>query len=251
MTAPKISVITPSYNQVEFIEKAITSVLQQRYANKEHMVIDGGSTDGTLTILKKYAGLRWLSEKDRGQSHAFNKGFALTDGEIIGWLNSDDRYDQEVFTLVAEAFTNHPTVVAVYGGCTIIDEQDRTIEEIPVPECNYKMMLRTGYSLLPQPSVFIKRKHLAEEKIVLDETLNYSMDYDLFLRLLKKGPFLKLDKNLSFFRLHDTSKTHVSAIHMREESYRVSKKYGGPALVLDLKLLIDRVRLGPVGRLIH
>jgi len=251
MTAPKISIITPSYNQVEYIEKAITSVLQQSYANKEQIVIDGGSTDGTLTILKKYDALRWLSEKDRGQSHAFNKGFALTDGEIIGWLNSDDMYDQEVFPLVAEAFTNNPNVVAVYGGCTIIDKQDKSIEEIPVPTCSFETMLRAGYSLLPQPSVFIKRKHLAEERFILDETLNYSMDYDLFLRLLKKGPFLKLDKNLSFFRLHDTSKTHVSAINMREESYRVSKKYGGPALVLDAKLLIDRVRLGPLGRLIH
>jgi len=111
-------------------------------------------------------------------------------------------------------------------------------------------MLHKGYSLLPQPSVFIKRKHLAEEKFVLDEQLNYSMDYDLFLRLLKKGPFVKIDKNLSFFRLHDTSKTQVSAVKMRKESYLVSKKYGGNAFILDIKLLIDRVRLSPLRRLI-
>lgn len=250
MTTPKISIITPSYNQAEYIDKAITSVLQQSYANKEHIIIDGGSTDDTLTILQKYDAIRWLSERDRGQSHAFNKGFALADGEIIGWLNSDDMYDQEAFTLVAEAFNNNPNVIAVYGGCTMIDEHDNIVEEIPVPDCTFKTMLRAGYSLIPQPSVFIKRKHLAEERLILDEALNYSMDYDLFLRLLQKGPFLKINKNLSFFRLHGTSKTHVSAVNMREEGYRVSKKYGGPAFVLDVKLLIDRVRLGPLGRLI-
>ena len=246
MATAKISIITPSYNQVEYIEKAITSVLHQSYANKEHIIIDGGSTDGTLSILQKYDAIRWLSEKDRGQSHAFNKGFALADGEIIGWLNSDDLYDKEVFTLIAEAFDNNPNVVAVYGGCINIDQHDRPLEVIPVPECSFKTMLRQGYSVIPQPSVFIKRKYLAEESFVLDEKLNYSMDYDLFLRLLKKGPFLKIDKNLSFFRLHDTSKTQVSAVKMREESYLVSKKYGGNAFVLDIKLLIDRVRLSPL-----
>jgi len=246
MATPKISIITPSYNQVDYIEKAISSVLHQSYANKEHIIIDGGSTDGTLTILKKYNVIRWLSEKDRGQSHAFNKGFALTDGEIIGWLNSDDLYDQGVFTIVAEAFSSNPNLIAVYGGCTIIDKDGRPLEEIPVPECSFKTMLRQGYSVIPQPSVFIKRKYLAEERSVLDEKLHYAMDYDLFLRLLKKGPFLKIDKNLSFFRLHGTSKTHVSAIKMRAESYLVSKKYGGNALILDIKLLIDKVRLSPI-----
>lgn len=248
MTAPKISIITPSFNQVDYIEKAIASVLRQNYANKEHIIIDGGSTDGTLTILKKYDGIRWLSEKDNGQSHAFNKGFALTDGEIIGWLNSDDLYDKDVFAMVAEAFANNPDVIAVYGGCTIIDKHDHIVAEIPVPDCTFKSMLHKGYSVIAQPSVFIKRKYLAEERVVLDETLNYSMDYDLFLRLLRKGPFLRINKNISFFRMHDTSKTQVSAVKMREESYLVSKKYGGHAIVLDIKLLIDKVRHTPQGR---
>ncbi len=250
MTAPKISIITPSYNQVDYIEKAIASVLSQSYANKEQIIVDGGSTDGTLNILKKYNGIKWLSEKDNGQSHAFNKGFALADGEIIGWLNSDDIYDKEVFTMVADAFINNTNVIAVYGGCTIIDKHDNIVEEIPVPDCSFKSMLRKGYSVIAQPSVFIKRKYLAEERVVLNEKLNYSMDYDLFLRLLRKGPFLRINRNISFFRIHDASKTQVSAVKMREESYRVSKTYGGNAFVLDVKLLIDKVRHSPQGRFI-
>ena len=124
---PKITIVTPSYNQASFIEEALLSVQKQNYPSVEHIVIDGASTDGTVEILKRYGNLsgwehlRWISEPDQGQSDALNKGFRMATGEIIGWLNSDDRYRANCFSYVASAFGQTPDTDVLYGDCTWID----------------------------------------------------------------------------------------------------------------------------------
>lgn len=127
---PKISVVTPSFNQAQYIEKTIQSVIQQDYPNFEHIVIDGGSTDGTIEILKKYAHLKWISEKDRGQSDALNKGLKSADGEIIAWIDSDDWYEQDTFSAVARFFLGNQDKNVVMGDCNLVDEHGNIFDHV-------------------------------------------------------------------------------------------------------------------------
>jgi glycosyltransferase involved in cell wall biosynthesis len=124
----KISVITPSLNQGKYIEECILSVLNQGYDNFDHIIIDGGSTDNTLTVLRKYKHLIWVSEPDEGQSDAINKGFKMASGEIIGWLNADDRYLPGTFHSVAEYMSRWPDVDLIYGDYRWIDAEGRVIK---------------------------------------------------------------------------------------------------------------------------
>ena len=125
---PKISIVTPSLNQGQFIKRTILSVLKQGCHNIEYIVMDGGSTDNTVEILKKYEDrLIWKSEPDRGQSHAINKGFRMATGEIIGWLNSDDTYEPDALKTVIQFFSEHPEIDLIYGDCNMIDENDNII----------------------------------------------------------------------------------------------------------------------------
>ena len=137
MTTPSFSIVTPSFNQAAFIEDALNSVRRQDVDQVEHWLIDGGSTDGTVDLLRRHSEniggktLRWLSEPDRGQSNALNKGFARVSGDIVGWLNSDDRYRDGCFTEVAKVFQDHPEVDIVYGDYTWINEQGSAVPKLP------------------------------------------------------------------------------------------------------------------------
>jgi glycosyltransferase involved in cell wall biosynthesis len=201
----KISVITPSLNQADFIEKAINSVLCQYYSNFEHIIIDGGSNDNTIDILKKYNHLKWISEKDSGQSNAINKGFKLATGDIICWLNSDDYFDADTFTRVSDYFFEHPDCSILYGDITYVDEKNTIVRRIAGNEISH-LTLSIYPDLVRQPSTFW-RSSIVNEFGGLNEKLKLVMDLEFFLRISSKYKFHYIAQNLSFFRTYPEGKT--------------------------------------------
>lgn len=208
---PKISVVTVSFNQGEFITKNIESVLAQNYPNFEHIVVDGGSTDSTLGILRSYPHLKWTSEPDRGQSDALNKGFGRATGEIIVWLNSDDWLADGVFHDLALHMKDYPVLI---GQAAQTDKEGNVTQIVKNPARSFYDLMRywIPYAWVAQTSVFFKRSLLEEVKrpdgTYLDEDLFFTMDMDLWLRFAVKYPFIKhLDRVLSYYRIYDTNKT--------------------------------------------
>lgn len=223
---PKVSIVTPSYNQGQFIEDTILSVKNQRYLNIKHIIVDGGSTDNTLEILEKYENtysMCWISEPDRGQADAINKGFRMAKGEIIGWLNSDDLYfDKNVISFVVRKFKEDEKIDIVYGNAVKINAQNRLMRIKPVPRFNYGRLRRLCY--IVQPSVFFRRGVIEQEK--LDISLNYSMDYEYWLRLGRKFVWKRVDRILAADRNHPQRKIIANAARSRNEERRVREKYG-------------------------
>ncbi|MCX6181563.1 MAG: glycosyltransferase family 2 protein [Bacteroidetes bacterium] len=201
---PKISIITPSFNQGHFIEETILSVINQNYPELEYIVIDGGSKDSTVEVIKKYEKhiSYWVSEKDKGQSEAINKGLKRATGEIVAWLNSDDMYTEGTLWEVANFFSSNPDVDILYGNVweCFPSSRERYINK----SFDYLKFL-TGVNL-HQPSIFWRRK-LHEDVGYLSESLYYTMDYDLWLRLFYNYRSQKTGKIFSKFRIHDDAKT--------------------------------------------
>ncbi len=225
----KISIITPSFNQAQYIEQTIQSVLSQKGDfHLEYIIIDGGSTDATLDILKKYTGkISWTSEKDRGQSDAINKGFKKATGDIIGWLNSDDLYEPDTLNNVARFFKKNPAVKWVYGKCRIIDEKNR---EIRRGVTFYKNLLLRKYSynkllaenFISQPAVFFRREIL-DDIGYLDLNQHIVMDYDFWLRIGKKHPAGVINKYLASFRWYTDSKSGSLYKRQFRDEFNVAK----------------------------
>jgi glycosyltransferase involved in cell wall biosynthesis len=229
---PRISIITPSFNQGNFLEQTIQSVLSQNYPDLEYIVVDGGSTDGSVDIIKKYENklAYCVSEKDKGQSEAINKGFRRASGEIIAWLNSDDCYLPGTLERVADFFSSHPAVDLVYGDLLLMDSSGKTLGIRKVVPYNYTLALY-GLSTVPQPSAFFRRRAL-DAVGLLDEELHYQMDTEFFLRFGKKGLNIKhLPTPLAVFRLHAQSKT-VSEYHdkVQQANRRILEKMLGRAI---------------------
>ncbi len=218
-----ISIVTPSFNQGEFIEQTIISVLNQNYANFEHIIIDGGSNDNTIEILKKYNHLKWVSEKDRGQSNAINKGFSIASGDIFAWLNSDDYYEKNIFLSIMDFFSMNPECDFLYGDITYVDERCRTLFKIKGEEINFYNLLNNP-DLIRQPSFFWRREKFFEFGGV-DESLNLVMDFDLFLKFTKLRTPGYIGKNLSYYRMYDKTKTVVNRRKQAFEIYKVIKKH--------------------------
>ena len=219
---PPISIITPSYNQGRFIERTIQSVLSQNVPNLEYVVYDGGSTDDTIDVLRRFqAQLRWVSEKDRGQAHAVNRGIMATAGEIVGWLNSDDIYYPNTLTTVISFFAEHPEADVVYGDADHIDENDKVVEPYYTEEWDYERLKEVCY--LCQPAVFLRRRVVRAHDL-LDETLRYCMDYDYWLRLGERVKFVYLRRRLAGSRMYPDNKTLGSRVPVHREIVEMTKK---------------------------
>lgn len=220
-----IAIITPSYNQGPYLETTIQSVLAQHYPGLEYLVIDGGSTDGTLAILRRYENrLQWLSEPDTGQANAINKGFRRSSGQIIGWLNSDDIYLPGALARVGEFFQQHPAIDVLYGDFWWIDEQGRKLlarREIPF-DAN---ILLYGLNYIGQPTVFFRRQ-IFDRAGYLDESLHYGLDWEYWLRIAQHGgKFAHLPHFLAATRLHATAKTIAAPPEMFAEHRAIRQKY--------------------------
>jgi len=202
----KLTIVTPSFQQGQFIERTIQSVLQQNYANLEYLVFDGGSTDQTIDILKKYdEHLQWVSQPDKGQADAVNKGITASSGDIIGWINSDDIYYPHAFTSVMQFFADNPQVNIVYGRADHIDIFDKPFEEYPTELFNFERLMDVCF--ICQPSVFF-RKSIFQQFGLLRADLNYCMDYEFWLRLAKnKVNFGHIPEKLAGSRFYPDTKT--------------------------------------------
>lgn len=222
----KVSIVTPSFEQGRFIERTLQSVALQSGAEIEHVVFDGGSRDETVDTLKRWTGrIKWWSEPDRGQTHAVNKGIAATDGDIIGWLNSDDIYYPSAIARVVEFFAANPDVEIVYGLADHIDEDDHSFEAYPTEGWDFERLKSACF--ICQPAAFFRRSAVARYGM-LDENLRYCMDYEFWLRLGKAGArFAYIEQKLAGSRLYATNKTLGSRVAVHSEINDVLKRLFG------------------------
>lgn len=222
-----ITVVTPSLNQGRFIRQTIDSVRSQSHPHVEHLVVDGGSTDETPSILAEYGhSLRWVSEEDLGQSAAINRGFREARGEILTWLNSDDVYEPGTLEAVARAFAENPEVGMIYGRGFRIDEAGRRLGpfEGTEPVSLWRLLHFLDYVL--QPAAFFRASALRKAGL-LDESLHWAMDWDLWIRLAASSEVLFLDRPLASAREHDASKTSTGGRKRIGELGRLTRRHAG------------------------
>jgi glycosyltransferase involved in cell wall biosynthesis len=217
-----VSIVTPSYNQSRFIEETILSVKNQDYPNIEHIIVDGGSTDGTIGILKKYPHLSWVSEPDKGQADALNKGFRMAKGEVVAWLNSDDTYLQDTVKSICLQFA-HSDVEMVFGDCNQINHNGRVIGVIK--GYSFDLTHLIPRNCIPQPTVFFKRE-LIRRVGSLDTRYHHAFDYDYWIRIGLSGCKIEyLPKTLANFRIHKDSKTSREMEIQKREEIDVTRRY--------------------------
>lgn len=245
---PKISIITPSYNQGEYLKQTILSVLGQQYPNLEYIIMDGGSTDNSVEIIKRYADRLsfWKSGPDKGQSAAIAEGFALSTGEIVGWVNSDDILLPKALMNVAKAFLASSEICAVTGRCAIIDTNGKPFSvAIPIMRSWMSMLyLGTGFY---QMATFWK-KSAYEAVGQLNAEMYFSFDADLFIRLRKYGRIEAINSYLAAYRSHKKSKTTTNQRIMRSENRMIQKRYSN---VNDITVILSHVakRVRPIRRI--
>lgn len=236
---PKVTIVTPSYNQGAYIEATIQSVLNQGYPNLEYLVMDGASTDGTVGILKKYGRrVRWVSEKDRGQTHAINKGLRRGRGEIVSYLNADDLLEDGALFIVAQAFQKNPEAQWLTARCRIVNHQGRKIRSSIETYRNFWLQHYSREKLLvlnfiSQPATFWRRK-LHGEVGYFNERLNFTMDYDLWLRISRSHKPLILPDTLASFRVHPSSKGGTRYREQFAEDWYVVRRHTSRPLLLTL-----------------
>lgn len=227
MDYPKITVVTPSYNQAQYLEETILSVIGQHYPNLEYIIMDGGSTDNSVEVIKKYEKhlTYWVSEKDGGQGNAINKGFAKATGDILAWLNSDDLYLPGILHFVASNLDTSKSELLL-GNCFHFREglPDTWGSNVTREHATLDLLQR---DYLIQPSTFWTRRAWLETG-PLDETLNFAFDWDWFIRAKNAGVHFKPDnKYLSLYRFHGSHKTSTGGEARRDENALVSRKYAG------------------------
>ena len=239
---PLVSIVTPSFNQARFLEETIRSVLDQDYPRLEYIIVDGGSTDGSLEIIRRYADRLawWVSEPDQGQTDAINKGFARASGEILAWLNSDDTYLPHAMSEAAAYLQSHPEVGMVYGDANLVDETGRMLGPFPARQTDYRR-LRRGYVHIPQQAAFF-RASLWRQVGPLDPTFYFAMDYDLWVRLARLAPLQYHPRLWANFRLHDGGKSVVADDRCWPEMLRVHRREGGG----PLSWLVFKAKIRPL-----
>ncbi len=244
----KVSIITPSLNQGRFIGETLMSVKGQDYPGIEHIVIDGGSTDDTIDILRGYEGgynLTWVSEPDRGQADAINKGLRIARGEVLAYLDSDDLYLPYTVRTVVDFLDAHKDVDCVYGDIVHIDESGAKLNTVKSIPFHFGILLYGG-SLIAEPTFFFRRRVL-EEAGYLDASLSYQMDYEFFLRAAShKMKFANIPRVLAHFRFHPDSKTMAAREAFFRDDAMIKNRYREAALPLGERA--DRFWLGALRK---
>lgn len=223
---PKISIVTPSYNQAQFLEETILSVLKQDYPNLEYIIMDGGSTDGSVDIIRKYEDklAYWVSKPDKGQADAIYRGFEKSTGEILGWINSDDYYLPGAFNAVGRFFQLKPTTKFLVGNVLIVDSKGKFIYHKYNFPASFKKLLYGGCRWITQPGTFWRRE-LFFKVGGFDINLSFCFDYELFLRFAQRNRPRKIKKFLAAFRIHSNSKTNTIWHIKKKEDDIVHNKF--------------------------
>jgi glycosyltransferase involved in cell wall biosynthesis len=225
---PTVSIVTPSFNQARYLEATIQSVLSQDYPRIEYLIVDGGSTDGSVDVIKKYADKLawWVSEKDRGQTDAINKGFGHAKGDIFAWLNSDDTYEPHAVRQAVKYLLEHSDVGMVYADCNYINESGGVIGKFPAAQTDLAR-LRRGYVHIPQQTMFF-RMDLWKKIGPLDPSFYFAMDYDLWTRIASHAELKYLaGQTWANFRIHTSGKTIAADDRCWPEMIRVHYRDGG------------------------
>ncbi len=226
MTLPLVSILTPSFNQARWLVDNLRSVAQQTYPNVEHVIMDGASTDGSSNILAQAGSkIRWRSEPDRGQSHALNKAYAESSGEIIGWLNADDAFfDRTTISRVVTFLAANPEIAAVYGHGALANGDGLILHMMWRPPFDYGLLRLHNFII--QPTVFVRRWAMGD--CLVDETYHFAMDHELWLRLAARFPFARLGGVLAIERHHHERKTWLRLDLLRADMARLVMRYGIP-----------------------
>jgi len=220
MMKPLVSVITPSYNQAQYLEDTIQSVIQQDYPNLEYIVVDGGSTDGSLEVIERYKNKLawWVSEPDEGQADAINKGFRKSSGEIIAWLNSDDLYLPGTISSAVEVFENNSQAGVIYGNAVSADADGRLLNKLSFS--NWGTLDFLKFNIICQPAVFMKRS-LVEKVGYLDASYHFFLDHQLWIRLSRETEFLHHPQVWAVSRYHQDAKNVTMASECGAEVIKI------------------------------
>ena len=235
---PRVSIVTPSYNQGEFIEETIRSVLLQGYPNLEYIIIDGGSSDATVEIIRKYSSwlAHWVSEHDRGQTHAINKGLRRASGDIVAWLNADDTYMPGALSLAVSTMEPSGGPVFVYADCQQIDQSGHPVG-LYRGACKGLESFLLFQAHVHQPTIFFRRP-LLDEVGYLDETLQYAMDCEFYMRVAERHDLRYIPGVLANFRIHVASKTSQDFLGSIRERIAIGRRYcGAPGPLRRLRYL--------------
>jgi GT2 family glycosyltransferase len=217
---PLVSIVTPSFNQASFLEQTMRSVLEQGYPRLEYFVVDGGSTDGSVDIIRHYADrlAGWVSEKDRGQADAIRKGMARASGEIVAWLNSDDFYLPDTVSSTVQTFRQYPDAVLVYGDMLAVDEEGQTLNLLNYRQLSLEDLLR--FQIIGQPAVFFRRDAY-DRTGGLDIGFHYMLDHHLWIRLAQLGRIVHVPQAWAAARYHPQAKNRALAAEFGREAFRI------------------------------
>ena len=217
---PLVSIVTPSYNQARFLEKTMRSVLEQDYPNIEYLVVDGASTDGSVDLIKKYAGRLtwWVSEKDNGQAEAINKGLSRVKGEIVAWINSDDYYMPGAIAGAVNALSENPAVGMVFGNVRVVDENEKVLNNLAYGDWNVTDLM--AFRIIGQPAVFMRREVL-EKAGTLDLSYHLLLDHQLWIRLALAGGMKYVPVLWASAHYHEDCKNLAQAAGFGREAQRI------------------------------
>lgn len=225
-----VSIVTPSLNQGQFIERCIESVGAQDHRPLEHIVIDGGSTDPTVSVLERHPEITWVSEPDDGQVEAINKGFGMARGEFVAWLNADDFYLPGAVASAVRTLRQHPDAAFVFANYVVVNERGEELRLVRPERLDLRHQLTIG-NLIPSPTVFMRRQAL-DAVGQLDGSYRNSFDYDLWNRFVTQFPIVYCDEYWTCFRLHESSKTVSRSAEFIREDREIVRRYRGRRLRL-------------------